>query len=92
MNSLKRMSTQDEEELSLALIKQLEEEEKSLQQKNQDRKKKEEEDNAEAVCKICLCSLFDEKFTPLENCSDMFHETCLSDYLKTEIGCDSKFY
>lgn len=81
--NLKRLSTREEEELSLALIRQLEDEEGSMLK---DRKKKEDEMNADVDCGICLSGLYDESFVPLENCSDMFHENCLAEFCKSEIG------
>jgi len=80
--ALKRLSSQEELELTMAFIKKLEEEDAALK-KNQAGNKQELEDNI--MCNICLSSLYDEDFTPIECCPHAFHTSCLREFLKNEI-------
>lgn len=62
-------STQKRQELeleSLKLAQQLAAEEEA-------KKSDTEEDN----CQICMTTLYDEKWLPLEKCGDVFHVECM---------------
>jgi len=67
------------------LIKQLEEEENKVKMEMEERKKKEDQQMNDIICSVCLSSLLDEDFIPLEACEHMFHTNCFSEYLKSEI-------
>jgi len=79
--ALKRLNTKEEEELSKALIAQLQNEEENVRMKA---KEKLEEQNS-ANCAICLDDLYSTTFKPLEGCSHVFHEECMREYLKSKI-------
>ena len=79
----KNLTCEEEEELSIALIRQLqEEEEKEIEYR---RKLRLEQDNQDALCSVCFEILVSQKFRLLENCGHIFHDTCLAEFIKTEI-------
>lgn len=83
---------EDEEQLSMELIRRLQEEDSRSQRLFEEKSRKEEKEAKEAketmegICSICLGSLLDESFIPLEGCEHIFHENCFAEYLKSEVG------
>ena len=66
----------------MALIKQLQEQEHDeIKAKSANRS-----DNEDTInCSICLGSLYDEEFTPIECCTHAFHTDCFKEFLKTSV-------
>ena len=69
----------------MELIRQLQEEEEMRNKAASTKNKDDEMQIEDAMCSICLTSLYSQDFIPLENCPDCFHKACLSEYLKSEV-------
>ena len=69
----------ENEKLSMALIKKLQEEDKEIEKKirlNHD------EQN---ICNICITGLSEDRIFPLERCDHVFHEDCILEHLRHSV-------
>ena len=73
----------EEEEATMALIKQLEEQDKEEVLKLMEGKQEEEEELFK--CPVCFEDYEEDNIHPLESCDHVFHEDCLRDYLAQKI-------
>jgi hypothetical protein len=86
--NIKRVASEEEEALSEALIRKLQEEDKQAaleRERQQSKMKKQLELSKDAICGICLMDLKSQTFLPLENCNEVYHESCLKEHLRSEV-------